>query len=727
MKLALLASLAARLEPELLRKLRLELLPEAGADAEADFWFSDAVEARSTSWLVLVPEKAEALRERCAVELSEDERQRARGIIAQAHALASPLVQLEDELHWHTMRRDNAAIDAILKSMVEALRGNDAIAVARWALRTLPRLSSWVRQLPTAWVVRLVAEQQLGHALRIEPGTSNIPPEVWPLLRGALTPTELWVRLTAKPRHVELSREPLLGGNSIIVPLTEPLIVDVEQQPVTVPRTGIARVPVGSRWVHLQTLDGARHALVPSGKPQNFVTFRFLLISGMRAADGEPGRVEDRIVKQLKKRPVDAIFVAGDLTARGSEQQFLAAAKRIERLQHAGGNEAHVLLVPGSDEPVLPYLAMATRFDTPPVHRGGNPDAFAATLIHQGASIGIAGFQSFERYTELENLVGRDINGWFRAHHVTILLTATTPSNEELPAPFDIHLTGSRSSPIKERLIIAPPLTPPLLAIEPGFVVGELRIGSQNVLSTAVGREKSEAMRETMILLPTHQPVRRAAVAPRQWILVAGSARKLSTKAQQTARALGAALATAGYGLSTGGWRGIDEEVTAGYAAAYLGAPDTLHDAIRHYVGRVEPQASLPGRRIFFDADHRAVSRSVADVKAVVLIGGIGGTEWIGEEAMRQERRLLPIAATGGAAKKMAYRLPVESPLRDEEATPQQLAVYTVEAIRNPDVTTSSHFPKPAVLKVPMKKRPVVKSSSSSSKSSSRRRKFKLK
>jgi hypothetical protein len=736
MKLALLASLAARVEPELLRKLRLELLPEAGADAEADFWFSDFVEARSTSWLVLAPEKAEALRERCAVELTESERQRARAVIVAAHAQASPLVQLEDELHWHTMRRDEAAIDAILKSIVEALHGTDAIAVARWALRTLPRLSSWVRQLPAAWAVRLVADQQLGHALRIEPGAPNVPPEVWPLLRGALTPTEIWARLTAEPRGLELSREPLLGGNAITVPLTDPLILRVQNAPVTVPRTGSVHVPApgveqmneresqgrylalirrfaedrrsdyakvakekgrkAAIWamedalqehrMSLRAMDGSEHSLIAAGEPRNFVTFRFLLISGMYAVDAAPTAVEYQIAEHLRREPVDAIFVAGGLTMRGSSKQFEAVVERIKNMRRAAGATPVVLLLPGENDDVREFLVAATHLDPPSIRRSANPGDFAATLVHHGAFIGVAGCRSFENYLQLEQAIGRGLQEWQNAHHVTILLTATTPQRDERQHPFTVQLTGHESKKkIKRSLIVAPLLSDRYgdRASRSGYMVGALEIGARTRLRITQRNGRTEKS-YGHIPLPTHIPLRQS-TSPKEWILVAGSARKLSQNSEQTARALGAALANAGYGLATGGWRGIDEEVTAGYVAAYLGAPDTLHDAIRHYVSdRVEPRPSLPGRRLFFDADHRAVTRSVEDATAVVLIAGIGGTEWIGEEAIRQQRRLLPIAATGGAAAKMAADLPIPAELRDVEATPQQLAAITVEAIRNP-------------------------------------------
>jgi len=47
LKLALLVSLASRIEPELLRAMRLNHLPDVDASAEADLWFSPLISASS--------------------------------------------------------------------------------------------------------------------------------------------------------------------------------------------------------------------------------------------------------------------------------------------------------------------------------------------------------------------------------------------------------------------------------------------------------------------------------------------------------------------------------------------------------------------------------------------------------------------------------------------------------------------------------------------------------
>ena len=68
--LAMLASLAKKIEPELLRALRLSLSDQFSADkrptvgTEAALWFSPFVESRGPDGITLLPEFSELLRER---------------------------------------------------------------------------------------------------------------------------------------------------------------------------------------------------------------------------------------------------------------------------------------------------------------------------------------------------------------------------------------------------------------------------------------------------------------------------------------------------------------------------------------------------------------------------------------------------------------------------------------------------------------------------------------
>ena len=60
--LAKLVSPAAYVEPQLLRRLRLRLLPSADVGAEADLWFGDLVDSRGVDSIVLDRDVASLLR-----------------------------------------------------------------------------------------------------------------------------------------------------------------------------------------------------------------------------------------------------------------------------------------------------------------------------------------------------------------------------------------------------------------------------------------------------------------------------------------------------------------------------------------------------------------------------------------------------------------------------------------------------------------------------------------
>src|SRR5690242_2619391 len=66
--LAKVVSLAVLIEPQLLRRARIKLLPDVDAGAEADLWLSTLVQTRSPRGITLMPRAAEQLRR----TLSED-------------------------------------------------------------------------------------------------------------------------------------------------------------------------------------------------------------------------------------------------------------------------------------------------------------------------------------------------------------------------------------------------------------------------------------------------------------------------------------------------------------------------------------------------------------------------------------------------------------------------------------------------------------------------------
>jgi hypothetical protein len=141
-RLATIASAAVRVEPHLIRRLRLDLLPDADVGVEADLWFSPLVESRGADAIVFSAPVAKALWALLAVHPRRDE---ALGILREAHATSAPALVLEEQLTALAIVHGPAAIPAVerlLEPAVAALGAGEqrALEVARWLHRASRRL-----------------------------------------------------------------------------------------------------------------------------------------------------------------------------------------------------------------------------------------------------------------------------------------------------------------------------------------------------------------------------------------------------------------------------------------------------------------------------------------------------------------------------------------------------------------------------------------------------------
>jgi TIR domain len=146
---------------------------------------------------------------------------------------------------------------------------------------------------------------------------------------------------------------------------------------------------------------------------------------------------------------------------------------------------------------------------------------------------------------------------------------------------------------------------------------------------------------------------------PAQWVLVAGIGRpsEMTEAVALTATKLGELLGTIPVGLITCGWPGVDEVVARAFASAMLSEDAALEDYLVQVVVNEELPAFPAGDLILVKRgrDEWTVAIDRADV--IVLIGGIGGTWETGEIALERGKPVLPLADTGGDAKKMYMHL----------------------------------------------------------------------
>src|SRR4051794_16586729 len=136
-RLAQLASLAVRIELHLLRRLRLDFLPNADVGTEADLWFSPLVESRGIDAVVLEKDVAHALRAGLTTHPRLTEIIDA---LTDAHRTEPATIVLEEKVNAIALEQGRAAIEQIdleLRGAIAAMRESDERAreIARWFLR----------------------------------------------------------------------------------------------------------------------------------------------------------------------------------------------------------------------------------------------------------------------------------------------------------------------------------------------------------------------------------------------------------------------------------------------------------------------------------------------------------------------------------------------------------------------------------------------------------------
>jgi len=144
------------------------------------------------------------------------------------------------------------------------------------------------------------------------------------------------------------------------------------------------------------------------------------------------------------------------------------------------------------------------------------------------------------------------------------------------------------------------------------------------------------------------------APVPEQWVLVAGSgvARAFSSELAALSEYVGRRLAERGFGLVTGGWFGVDETTARAFADAALHDVVALEDRLIQVIPKSKEPAFAAGQLIFVDAGEPEWTEAIRRSTCVFLLGGIGGTWKTGEIALKLGKLVLPLADTGGDAKK---------------------------------------------------------------------------
>jgi hypothetical protein len=334
LELAEVVSLAAIVEPRLLREARLRILPHLDAGAEGDLWLSSLVQSRSPDGIVFPPEIAELLRQGLA---QHRERRRAAWLLVRkAHRHLSPALRLEEEINALSVYPTNRAlrrIEKLLTGAFNALIGDESRnGLASWGARVITRLPEAIRRLEPARLLAMAAYLRLGGRF----------PELADEASGAMPDWISWALPKNVPRAtlgVSLVSEgveigpPQTCQHSFEIPATDPLVVEISWAVEDERRhCVIIRIEVGERIlvevpladvseIRLRTLLGERFRLqAASGKQPSRFDMRplcFVLIPFGRKPDPAGVLVDFDAVYQDLIRP--AIDTAGMEAIRADE------------------------------------------------------------------------------------------------------------------------------------------------------------------------------------------------------------------------------------------------------------------------------------------------------------------------------------------------------------------------------------------------------------------------
>jgi len=230
-KLAALAALAVRLEPELLRALRLRCLPGVDASAEADLWWSDIMSGRGPQGVSIASSVLRHLREelRDRYETDPDLLVRARKLVADYHAEERPTVVLEETLAWAAIRGDRDTAEAQLSQVLRSLVTENRTGLADWWPVAWARLPDLARRTAAASRLNVATSYLLGPDA-ITAVTTDGPVIDDSLATALRSVPDTQLGVLRLGTHLELGDVDPERSAAIAVPATPQVLLDLEWQ-----------------------------------------------------------------------------------------------------------------------------------------------------------------------------------------------------------------------------------------------------------------------------------------------------------------------------------------------------------------------------------------------------------------------------------------------------------------------------------------------------------------
>ncbi|MCP4333909.1 MAG: hypothetical protein GY785_14725 [Gammaproteobacteria bacterium] len=173
-------SLAIRAELELVRAMRLRLLPRSDPGLEADLWSSPLLQARDVSAVVLSPEARYVLH----LELQQNPAELAMAwqVVADHHRHLDPVILREELTTYLALRGDFEQAERQLGPVIQALRDSPQDReLKRWVRRFIDRLPAGTRDSAAAKVLRKEESQRptVSSLQQLEIGIRRVPEGLW--------------------------------------------------------------------------------------------------------------------------------------------------------------------------------------------------------------------------------------------------------------------------------------------------------------------------------------------------------------------------------------------------------------------------------------------------------------------------------------------------------------------------------------------------------------------
>ncbi|MFJ4976883.1 NACHT domain-containing protein, partial [Streptomyces coeruleorubidus] len=273
--LAVALSPATRIEPELMRAVRLHVLPFLDVGAESDLWFSDWVASRTPAAIALRPDLLPMLRDELAAKLAaaepDDPVNDLWEVISRVHADLSPALVLEERVTWIHLSGGRGlaeGVDQALQPALRALVDERRDGVADWLIGAWERLPEAVRRTTAAWQLATAALTRVPmSALEAPAPPDDLRIGDVAVIAQALADVPLPVSLRDNDLVIGTASGP--GAVAVPVPDTRPRIIEVildsganaSVQIVRVDDGDAVTLPVGDARIRLRTARGTTYEL----------------------------------------------------------------------------------------------------------------------------------------------------------------------------------------------------------------------------------------------------------------------------------------------------------------------------------------------------------------------------------------------------------------------------------------------------------------------------------